>query len=71
MKIDAYQRRRLPEQVAEAVATILEYLWDHELRDYLGRAPEEQETHILNELLLVRQFLQGRRPGKQRRDLKA
>lgn len=68
MRIDAHQRRRLPEHVAEAIATILEYLWDQEMRDYLARTPEEQETHIFNELLLVRQFLQGRRPGKQRRE---
>lgn len=50
-------RRRLPDQVAEAMKAVLDYLWQEEAQDYLARGQEEQEGHIFLEMLLIRQWL--------------
>jgi hypothetical protein len=54
---EAKPRRRLPAHVAEAMAAILEYLWQAEAKDYLSRNREEQEGHIFVEMLNVRNWL--------------
>lgn len=53
-------RRRMPEHVADAMAAILDYLWQDEVKDYLARTREEQANHIFTELLTVRQWLDRR-----------
>lgn len=55
------QRRRLPEHIAQAMTAILDYLWQAEARDYLSRSREDQEGHIFNAMLTVRQWLRARR----------
>lgn len=58
-------RRRMPEHIAEAMHTILDYLWQDEAKDYLARTREDQATHIFTELLTVRQWLDRRdAPGE-------
>jgi hypothetical protein len=68
MKTNAQSRRRLPHHVAEAIAAILDYLWEDEMRDYLTQPRTKQDTHIFNELLSLRKWLRdydARRGEKQ------
>lgn len=63
-------RRRLPRQIAHAIAAILDYHWQDEARDYLSRTREEQATHIFNDMLAVRHWLErgiGQAAGPQSR----
>jgi len=50
-------RRRLPDHIAAAMTAILDYLWQGEAQDYVSRGSEDQEGHIFNEMLTVRQWL--------------
>lgn len=61
------QRRRMPSHVANGMTLILDYLWQDEARDYLGRSPDEQADHVFQHMLAVRQWLDRRdRVGRER-----
>jgi hypothetical protein len=64
MTANSHRRRRLPEQVAQAMTEILDYLWQEEAQDYLSRSREDQKGHIFNEMLTVRNWLTPRRQIK-------
>jgi hypothetical protein len=51
----------MPDQVANAIATIIEYLWSDEAKDYLAKNREQQQAHIFNDLITDRQWLDRRR----------
>ncbi len=55
------QRRRMPNHIAEAMTAVLDYLWQDEAKDYVSRSREDQEGHIFNEMLTVRNWLTPRR----------
>ncbi|HEY4307986.1 MAG TPA: hypothetical protein VGN12_00915 [Pirellulales bacterium] len=65
----AMPRRRLPDHIAEAMAVILDYVWQKEAQDYLSKSREEQEGHIFTDVLTVRQWLSGVSKSR-RRELK-
>jgi hypothetical protein len=58
-------RRRLPEQVAEAMNAILEYLWSDEARNYVNASRAEQVGHIFQEMLTVRHWLDHRKKPQE------
>lgn len=58
-------RRRLPDQIAEAIAVIIERFWEDQIKDFLAGDRETQRRHIFNEMLTVRQWL-NRQDFKQR-----
>jgi hypothetical protein len=60
------QRKRLPDNVADAMAAVIEFFWMDEAKDYLARDREGQKEHIFNEMLTVRQWLAGRQPKRGR-----
>lgn len=64
MKTAPAPRRRLPDHVAEAIAAVIEFFWMEQTKDYLARNREEQQKHIFNEMLTVRQWL-SRQNSKQ------
>lgn len=62
------KRRRIPDRVAEAMTTILDYFWQAEAKD-VTRSSSDQQGHIFQEMLLVRQWLtdRGRRARRNSR----
>jgi hypothetical protein len=55
------QRRRLPDHIAASMTAILDFLWQQEAQDYLSRSSEDQEGHIFNDMLTIRNWLTPRR----------
>ncbi len=60
MKTKGSSRRRLPEEIADSMAAVLDFFWQDEAKDYLSRSREEQHQHIFNDMLAVRQWLAAR-----------
>lgn len=50
-------RRRLPDHVAEAITAVIDHFWMEQIKDYLARPEQEQQGHIFNEMLTIRQWL--------------
>ena len=48
---------RSRESMPDALAAVLEYLWDEEERDYRKRAPEDCSPHIFEALQVLADWL--------------
>jgi hypothetical protein len=60
MKTKGGPRRRLPEDIAEAMTVVLDFFWQDQAKDYLSRNREDQQHHVFCEMLTVRRWLTAR-----------
>ena len=56
LKSTNHRRPRLPKQIEDSMNNILDMLWEDEMRDYLGRSRADQDGHVFEEMLAVRQW---------------
>ncbi len=52
-------RDQIPEDARRAIEALLRYNWDDEVEDYSEQDDEGQAGHILNHMVLLRNWLHG------------